>query len=80
MNNFIIFYKKYTVDDRRIVDIQYVFESISKIKHEPFGCTFSNLYLIKERQTGLYSKFIFKCKICNKYKLYPLNIQKTLYQ
>lgn len=54
------------IDGRRIVDIKYIFETISKIKHEPFGCNFSNLCLIKECRSGFYSKFVFKCKVCNK--------------
>jgi len=46
--------------------MQYVFDTISKIKHEPFSCTFSDLKLIKETRSGFYSEFVFKCKICNK--------------
>jgi len=54
------------IDGRRIVDIKYIFETISNIKHEPFGCNFSNLRFIKECRSGFYSRFIFKCKVCNK--------------
>lgn len=45
--------------------MQYVFDTISKLKHEPFGCTFSDLNLIKEIKSGFYSQFIFKCKVCD---------------
>lgn len=63
---FINFFRACIVDGRRIVDMQYVFDTISKIKHEPFGCTFSDLNLIKETQSGFYSQFVFKCKMCDK--------------
>lgn len=54
------------IDGRRIGDMQYVFDAISTIKHEPFNCTFSDLNLIKEIQSGFYSQFVFKCKVCCK--------------
>lgn len=44
----------------------YCISIISKIEHEPFGRTFSDLSLIKEFKSGFYSQFVFKCKVCNK--------------
>jgi hypothetical protein len=64
-----VFYSLFRVciiNGRRIVDMQYVFDTISKIKHEPFNCTFSDLNLINETQSGFYSQFVFHCKVCNK--------------
>ncbi|KAL4112571.1 hypothetical protein QTP88_016326 [Uroleucon formosanum] len=56
----------YVIKGRRIVDIKFMFDKISKIKHEGFDCTFLNLSLQKEKRYGFYSEFIFICNVCNK--------------
>lgn len=58
--------RKCVVSGRRIVDIQHIFNTIATIKHHPFDCTFLNLRLIKEIQSGFLSEFHFICEICYK--------------
>jgi len=67
-NYFKIFFvfRKCVVSGRRIVDIQYIFNAIAKIRHHPFECTFLNLRLTKEIQSGFLSEFHFICEICHK--------------
>lgn len=50
---------------RRLVDIMFLFNSIKNIDHHPFNCSFKNLIFIKEIRNGFFSKFVFKCNICN---------------
>jgi len=54
------------LDGRRIINIAYVFEKISKINHRPFDCTFKNLVFVGEKRNGLYSEYMFNCAICHK--------------
>jgi len=54
------------LDGRRIINIAYVFEKISKINHQPFDCTFKNLVFVGEKRNGLYSEYIFNCTMCRK--------------
>ncbi|KAK4880499.1 hypothetical protein RN001_008645 [Aquatica leii] len=50
---------------RRIFDVDYLFSQLfSKAKHEPFNCTFSDMYVINERRKGLKSIFTLKCRMC----------------
>lgn len=44
--------------------MQHIFDTIAKIKHSPFDCSFSNLRLIKEIQSGFVSEFHFICEVC----------------
>lgn len=46
--------------------MQHVFNTIAKINHHPFDCSFSNLRLTKETQPGFSSEFHFICEICQK--------------
>jgi len=41
-----------------------IIDTIYKIKHKPFNCPFSDLNLINESQSGFYSHYVFKCKLC----------------
>ncbi|KAJ8892920.1 hypothetical protein PR048_005501 [Dryococelus australis] len=51
------------LEGRRMVDIQYLTDSIKRIsRHEPFNCTFSDMSIINERHIGLIT---LKCKFCN---------------
>jgi len=58
--------RKCVVSGRRIVDIQHIFNTIAKISHHPFHCSFLNLRLVKEIQHGFLSDFCFICEICRK--------------
>lgn len=54
-----------TLNGRRIINIAYFFERISKINHHPFDCSFKNLIFVEEKKNGFYSEFVFVCTICN---------------
>lgn len=49
------------------MDIQYFFDSLKNLSnHDPrFGCTLSNMNVIKEIRNGYVSTFQFKCNMCN---------------
>jgi len=49
------------------VDIGYIFEQIKQTnKHEGgFDCTYNEMEFIEEKRYGFFSKYIFKCKMCN---------------
>lgn len=49
---------------RRIVDINYVFNSIKSISHA-FECTFKNFVFTHEVRNGCISSFYFKYNFCN---------------
>ncbi|XP_045763690.1 uncharacterized protein LOC123866281 [Maniola jurtina] len=51
---------------RRIVDIKYLFSSISNIKHQHTDCTFADLKFVKELRKGFTSQYVFRCKMCQK--------------
>lgn len=54
------------LEGRRIVDINYIFNSIKSISHNnPFECTFKNLIFTHEIRNKCISSFYFKCNICN---------------
>lgn len=53
------------LEGRRIVDINYIFNSIKSFLHDPFGCTFKNLIFTHEIRNGYISSFYFKCNFCN---------------
>ncbi|KAK4884125.1 hypothetical protein RN001_000396 [Aquatica leii] len=57
--------KKIIITGRRIVEMSYFFNQLQQIKHEGFGCSFSDLRFISEKIEGLRSIFTFKCSICN---------------
>jgi len=38
-----VLFRTSVIEGRRIVDIQFVFDTIAKIKHEGFNCTFFDL-------------------------------------
>lgn len=42
---------------RRVVDIGYILNQISNIKHTGFGCTFSDLKFVQEIRHGYYNTF-----------------------
>lgn len=65
------------VQGRRLVDINHIFETIQNNKHEGFGCTFTDLNLIKEIRTGFFSQFFFKCKLCNKIEIISSEPKKS---
>ncbi|KAK4872906.1 hypothetical protein RN001_014935 [Aquatica leii] len=50
---------------RRIVDIQFLFQSLQSFKHNGFNCTFCDVEIIKEQRLGFRSIFTTKCKMCN---------------
>lgn len=51
---------------RKIVDIGHIFEQIKLINnHKSFNCSFTEMEFIEERRFGFYSKYVFKCKMCN---------------
>lgn len=51
---------------RRITDMSHVFNSILNVWHPGgFGCSFVNNEFVREQVDGFYSKWIFKCKMCN---------------
>lgn len=52
------------LEGRRIVDINYIFNTIKSFSH-PFGCTFKNLIFTHEIRNGCISSFYFKCNFCN---------------
>lgn len=52
------------IEGRRLMDVGYVFKKIANIIHQPFGCTFSNLILTRERKFGWYSEFHYTCAMC----------------
>lgn len=51
---------------RRIVDISFLFKSISLIHHTPFDCSFQNLVFKHEIRKGFFSEFLFECSLCRK--------------
>ncbi|KAL4141997.1 hypothetical protein QTP88_004529 [Uroleucon formosanum] len=53
------------LEGRRIVDINYIFNSIKSISHNPLECTFKNLIFTREIRNGCISSFYFKCNICS---------------
>ncbi|KAF2897111.1 hypothetical protein ILUMI_09066 [Ignelater luminosus] len=54
------------VEGKTLVDMNYFLEQITRLsRHEPFNCTFSDMYIIKEHKVGFISAFTFKCKMCN---------------
>jgi hypothetical protein len=52
----------FAISGRRIVDINHLLSSLKKIRYDPYGCTFYNVDIIKER--GLESIFTYKCNMC----------------
>ncbi|XP_074026881.1 uncharacterized protein isoform X2 [Leptinotarsa decemlineata] len=53
------------ISGRRIFDIQHLFaQLLNGKKHELCGCDFTDCVLISEHRQGLYSEFLFKCKMC----------------
>lgn len=66
MKHLLYLLRKHVVGGRRIVDIQHIFNTIAKISHHPFDCSFLNLRLVKEIQHGFLSEFRFICEICRK--------------
>lgn len=54
-----------SLEGRRIVDINYVFEQIQSIRHEKFDCSFLDMVFLSEYRKGYSSVFKFKCKMCN---------------
>lgn len=53
------------INGRRIVNILHLFEEIKNIdNHEPFDCSFKNMFIIGEKRLGFKSIFTFKCKMC----------------
>lgn len=58
--------ERFDFSGRRIVNISYLFKSIQSLKHDGFGCTFSDMDIISERRIGFRSIFTTKCKMCNK--------------
>lgn len=65
----VIFIFRSILDGRRIINISYFFEKISKINHQPFDCTFKNLVFVGEKRNGLYSEYIFNCTMCRKQEI-----------
>lgn len=65
----VIFIFRSILDGRRIINIAYFFEKISKINHQPFDCTFKNLVFVGEKRNGLYSEYIFNCTMCRKQEI-----------
>ncbi|KAL4152676.1 hypothetical protein QTP88_000509 [Uroleucon formosanum] len=53
------------LEGRRIVDINYIFNSIKLISHNPLECTFKNLIFTHKIRNGCISSFYFKCNICS---------------
>lgn len=54
------------ISGRRIVDIDYVFKQIQNNVHGGgLDCSFMNMSFVSEKRYGFFSKFKFKCKICN---------------
>lgn len=48
------------------MDIRYFLTQVQQINdHRPFSCNFNDMEFITEKQIGLISSFIFKCKLCN---------------
>ncbi|KAF2892283.1 hypothetical protein ILUMI_13889, partial [Ignelater luminosus] len=57
---------------KRIFDVAHLFRQLfSSVKHEPFDCDLSYMYVVKEVRKGLRSSFELKCKMCG--------IQKTIF-
>ncbi|XP_050305597.1 uncharacterized protein LOC126742835 [Anthonomus grandis grandis] len=58
--------KPVKLEGRRLVDIQYFLDCVKNLNnHEPkFGCTLSNMNVIKEVRNGYVSIFKLKCDIC----------------
>jgi hypothetical protein len=54
----------FAISGRRIVDINHLLSSLKKIRHDPYGCTFYNVDIIKERRCGLETIFTYKCNMC----------------
>jgi hypothetical protein len=51
---------------RRITDMSHVFKSIIGVRHPGgFGCCFVDNEFVREQIDGFFSKWIFKCKMCN---------------
>lgn len=57
----------FKVDGRRVIDVMFFFSQLQMISHHnsPFECNFNNLKLIEESRKGLFSRFTFKCMMCN---------------
>lgn len=53
------------ITGRRIVDIQHLFASLKSLKHNGFGCSFFDIYIVGEKRVGLNSIFFTKCQVCN---------------
>jgi hypothetical protein len=47
-----------------VIDVNYIFNKIAKVSHQPFGCTFSSFILTGERKIGCYSEFLYTCGMC----------------
>ncbi|XP_050312089.1 uncharacterized protein LOC126747440 [Anthonomus grandis grandis] len=58
--------KPVKLEGRRLVDIQYFLDCVKNLNnHEPkFGCTLSNMNVIKEVRNGYVSIFKLKCDMC----------------
>jgi hypothetical protein len=51
---------------RRIVNMIELLEQLKSMgDHGPFGCTFDNMVLLREKRVGLKSGFVFLCNMCN---------------
>lgn len=68
LNIIIIYsYRESVLVGRRIVDIGYIFKQIQSTSHDiGLGCTFINIKFVSESRNGYFSKFKFKCQMCNK--------------
>lgn len=58
---------KYDSSSRRIVNLQHLFLKFQEMNMHspPTACTINDMTLIGETRKGLFSYFVFKCKVCN---------------
>jgi hypothetical protein len=55
----------FKIEGRRIINLNYFFESLKSLKHHPrFNCGFEFNEIISEKKIGFNSPFPLKCKFC----------------